>query len=151
METVSRLLARIGILFALCGGTVVFAAGDGPARQGNAAQASAKSGESSRHRPVETVRRTRIRHGGLTVGGGYIHHSGRYPYFGYPYYWGYYDPFFPAFYHPGYFGGFVRGHGTGQLKLNVADKLAEVYAQWRIRRYGGRLEIHLARAGCVQP
>jgi hypothetical protein len=120
-------VSRSGLLFVLGAGAIVFAAGDGPARQGNAAQASAKSGESSRQRPVETVRRTRIRHGGLTVGGGYIHHSGGYPYYGSLYSWGYYDPFFPAFYHPGYFGGFVRGTGMGQLKLNVADKLAEVY------------------------
>lgn len=126
METIARVVLHVGLLFVLWAGAVVFAAGEGPARQGNAAQASAKSADSSRQRPVETVRRTRIRHVGLTVGAGYIHHGG-YPYYGYPYYWGYYDPFFPAFYHPGYFGGFVRGPGMGQLKLNVADKLTEVY------------------------
>lgn len=127
MESPARFVVRFGLLFGLCAGGILFAAGESRAPRGSEAQASAKSGDSSRQRPVETVRRTRLRHGGLTIGGGYIHRSGGYPYYGYPYSWGYYDPFFPAFYHPGYFGGFVRGHGMGQVKLNLADKLAEVY------------------------
>ena len=127
MQTLRTIAVRSGLLFGLCACGIVPAAQQGPARHGSAAQATAKSGESSRQRPVEAVRRTRLRHGGLTVGGGYIHRAGGYPYYGYPYSWGYYDPFFPAFYHPGYFGGYVRGPGMGQVKLNTADKLAEVY------------------------
>ena len=132
MRTTSKLVVRTGLFFGVCAG-VIFAAPPAPAAQrGETLQAAPKSAESAQQRPVETVRRTRFRHGGLTVGGGYIHHSGGYPYYGYPYYgypyyWGYYDPFFPAFYHPGYFTGFVRGPGMGQVKLAVADKLAEVY------------------------
>jgi hypothetical protein len=127
MKTMLRFAVRSGLLLGLCAGGILLAAGEGAAQPAAAVQASAQSGKSPRQAPVETVRRTRIRHGGLTLGGGYIHHAGGFPYFGYPYSWGYYDPFFPAFYHPGYFGGFVRGAGMGQVKLNVADKLAEVY------------------------
>ena len=83
-------------------------------------------------------RGTRVRFGGLSVGAGYSHFSGR-PYFGgpygaWPYGWGSWDPFFypsygwlGGFVNPGYYGGYRQGPDTGQVRLSTAAKEGLVY------------------------
>ena len=64
----------------------------------------------------------RIRLGGVSIGAGYSHFSGRYPY---PWY---YDPilFYPV-YAPGYYNGFAYQPNMGAVKIEGADKNALVY------------------------
>lgn len=71
----------------------------------------------------------RIRLGGIMIGAGYSHYSGRgygyYPYYGHRG-WGFYDPFLYGF-HPGFFGGFGYAPSMGEIKLRSEDKEAWVY------------------------
>lgn len=105
---------RLALCFALLAGAVC--AGDKPAEDKD-------SGNAKSSRP-------RVRLGGIMIGAGYSHFSGR-PFGYYPYYsygfgpYGYlYDPFLYGMYHPGYFSGFGYGAGMGQVKLNSADPTA---------------------------
>lgn len=66
----------------------------------------------------------RVRLGGVTVGAGYSHVSGYYPYFGFPYF---YDPLFFGFVHPGFYGGFAYGPSLGEVRLRTADKDGAVF------------------------
>jgi hypothetical protein len=69
----------------------------------------------------------RIRLGGVSIGAGYSHFSGRYPYWGYYSPW-YYDPFlFYPVYAPGYYNGFAYQPNMGAVKIEGADKNALVY------------------------
>jgi PEGA domain len=80
---------------------------------------------------------TRVKLGGISLGGFYRHYSGfdYYPYY-YPYssalwgvmpypFWPYPD-FSPAFYHPGY-SGFSRSDGMGEIRLLTSEKSAAVF------------------------
>jgi hypothetical protein len=83
-------------------------------------------------------RGTRVRLGGISVGAGYSHFSGR-PYFGgsyglWPYSWGGWDPFFypsygwlGGFVDPGYYRGYRQGPGAGRVKLSTAAADGLVY------------------------
>jgi hypothetical protein len=81
----------------------------------------------------KTNSRPRVRLGGITIGAGYSHFSGRpYPYYaGYPFGWGYpyfYGPFlFTPYAYPGFYTGYGYGPGMGELKLQTADRTAWVY------------------------
>jgi hypothetical protein len=82
--------------------------------------------------------KTRVKLGGVSLGGFYRHYSGfdYYPYY-YPYssaFWGVapysvwpYPDFSPALYHPGYYSGFSRSEGMGEVKLLTSEKTAEVF------------------------
>src|SRR5262245_39649642 len=82
--------------------------------------------------------KTRVKLGGISLGGFYHHHSGfdYYPYY-YPYnsaLWGAmpyplwpYADFSPAFYHPGYYSGFSRSDGMGEARLLTSEKTAAVF------------------------
>jgi hypothetical protein len=69
----------------------------------------------------------------VSIGTFYSHYSGRlhgYPYDSYPYYFYYWDPFWAystPFFAPGYFVGYTRAPGKGELKLNGAPKKADVF------------------------
>ena len=67
----------------------------------------------------------RVRLGGIVVSAGYTHFSGPYyPYYSYPFYdWAWYNPFF----HPGFYDGFSRGPGKGEIRLRTNLDKAEVY------------------------
>jgi hypothetical protein len=79
--------------------------------------------------------RPRVRLGSVTVGGGYTHFGGYYPYYHYPYWsrlhapWGYpfCDPWFASCFHPGYFTGFARRGRMGEVRLRSEEKDAAVY------------------------
>ena len=96
---------------------------------GLAAQEPAKDADDKQAQPATTAARSRprVRFGGFTVGAGYMHTAGRYPYYGaYPGYWGY-DPFFyGTWFHPGYFYGFAYQPAMGQLKVR-ADRDAWIF------------------------
>ena len=82
--------------------------------------------------------KTRVKLGGISLGGFYRHYSGfdYYPYY-YPYssaLWGVmpyplwpYPDFSPAFYHPGYYSGFARSDGMGEVKLLTSEKTAAIF------------------------
>lgn len=99
----------------------------------SAAAALAAGADQSDDKTQQTSSRPRIHFGGLTVGAGYTHFSGRaFPYYaGYPFGWGYpylYDPFlFMPYAYPGFYTGYRYGPGMGELKLQTADKNAWVY------------------------
>jgi hypothetical protein len=75
---------------------------------------------------------TRVKLGGISLGGFYRHYSGfdYYPYY-YPYssaLWGMmpyslwpYPDFSPAFYHPGYYDGFSRSDGMGEVRAYTLE------------------------------
>jgi len=81
---------------------------------------------------------TRVKLGGISLGGFYRHYSGfdYYPYY-YPYssaLWGVmpyslwpYPDFSPAFYHPGYYSGFSRSDGMGEVRLLTSEKTAAIF------------------------
>ncbi|HET8550804.1 MAG TPA: hypothetical protein VFL57_22505, partial [Bryobacteraceae bacterium] len=88
----------------------------------------------------------RIRVGGIAVGGGYSRGWPGYGFYGPPYWgpvwygaaynpwgfgpgWGWYDPFWysPLAVHPGYWTGFGRGEGMGEVKLDTEARAASVY------------------------
>jgi hypothetical protein len=101
-------------------------AGSGPA-YGEDDKKTEKTPEKS---AAEAISKTRVRLGGISVGGFYRHYSNLnyYPYydpfFGPYYWWPYYDLAF-ASYHPGFYNGFARSSGMGEVKLQ-AQKGAEV-------------------------
>jgi hypothetical protein len=64
---------------------------------------------------------TRVRLGGIAVGGGYFYGPGFWPY--YPSYWGPYG----AFYGPGDYGGYAYGPGLGEVRLRVEPAHAQVF------------------------
>lgn len=82
--------------------------------------------------------KTRVKLGGISLGGFYRHYSGfdYYPYY-YPYsyaLWGTppypiwtYPNLSPDFYHPAYYRGFSRSDGMGEVKLLTSEKTAEVF------------------------
>jgi hypothetical protein len=88
--------------------------------------------------PDEVHSKTRVKLGGISLGGFYRHYSGfdYYPYY-YPYnsaFWGVppysvwpYPDFSAALYHPGYYHGFSRSEGMGEVKLLTSEKTAEVF------------------------
>ncbi|MDZ4800274.1 MAG: hypothetical protein SGI92_19115 [Bryobacteraceae bacterium] len=69
----------------------------------------------------------RVRVGGVSGNFGYM--RGGPGYWGSPYGYGFYDPFwyYGSFAHPGYFGSFAQGPGMGEVKLIGAPKDAMVY------------------------
>ena len=82
----------------------------------------------------------KVRLAGVSVGIGYSHFSGGYPFFGYPYGYPYYAwsrPFFgsPFLFDPWYYGPYWGAippaayyqDSSGKVKLNVPDKDASVY------------------------
>jgi hypothetical protein len=75
----------------------------------------------------------RVRLGGIMIGAGYTHFSGRYPYFGYyPGFWSYgpyyYDLFlFSPYIHPGFYNGFAYQPYMGDVKIQAANKAASVF------------------------
>jgi len=83
--------------------------------------------------------KTRVRFGGMSLGGFYRQDSGynTYPYYPYPYspaWWGMspygfwpQPDFSPMLYHSGYYRGFSRVDGMGEVKLLTAEKNAEVF------------------------
>jgi hypothetical protein len=82
----------------------------------------------------EATSKTRVRLGGISVGGFYRHYSNLdyypsyYPAFFGPspyYWWPYYDLAFTS-YHPGFYNGFARSSGMGEVKLQT-QKGAEVF------------------------
>ena len=83
----------------------------------------------------EATSKTHVRLGGISVGGSYRHYSNLnyYPYY-YPaffgpssyYWWPYYDLAF-APYHPGFYNGFARSSGMGEVKLQNTQRGAEVF------------------------
>ncbi|HEV3200637.1 MAG TPA: hypothetical protein VGZ73_22195 [Bryobacteraceae bacterium] len=92
----------------------------------------AKADSQDSHRP-------HVHFGGLTVGAGYSHFSGAYPYG----YWGYspyyrYDPvLWSGFYHPGYYTGFAWQPNMGNVKISAPDKTSLVYLDGAL---AGRLD-----------
>ncbi len=90
----------------------------------------------SENSATELQPKTRVHLGGISIGGLYGRYSGfdYYPYY-YPYgsalwgmppypLWGYPDP---ILYHPGYYSGFSRSSGMGEVKLQAPAKTAEVF------------------------
>jgi len=81
--------------------------------------------------------RVRVHLGGLSVGAGYSHFSGfaplplysRFGGWGYPAYWGFYEPLWwsPFWFPYGSYGGLAPGPRKGQVKLKVEPKTAEVW------------------------
>jgi hypothetical protein len=81
---------------------------------------------------VQVSRPGRVAIGGISVGAGYSHFSG-----GYPYYWPwFYDPLFlpfspygyySSFYYPAWTYGFARQPGMGEIKLRTATEGADVF------------------------
>jgi len=81
--------------------------------------------------------RVSVHPGGFSVGAGYSHFSGFAPLplysrfwgWGYPGYWGFYDPLWwnPFWFPYGSYGGFAPGQRKGQVKLKVEPKTAEVW------------------------
>jgi hypothetical protein len=74
----------------------------------------------------------KVRLAGFSVGAGYSHFSGGYPFFGFPYFGSpYYDPAYSAFWYdpflysvpPAYF----YQDNLGKVKLEAADRNASVY------------------------
>lgn len=99
-----------------------------------AATALAAGADQSDANTQQTSSRPRTRFGGLTIGAGYTHFSGRaFPYYaGYPFGWSFltylYDPFlFMPYAYPGFYTGYRYAPGMGALKLQSADKNAWVY------------------------
>lgn len=84
-----------------------------------------------------------IRFGGFTVGAGYSHFSGGYPYgygleyWGYSPYYGYSPLLGSAFYHPGYFTGFAYQPSMGNVKIQAPDKTSLVFLDGAL---AGRLD-----------
>jgi hypothetical protein len=86
----------------------------------------------------EVHSKTRIKLGGISLGGSYRRYSGfdYYPYY-YPYstaFWGVtpypvwpYADFSPPLYHPSYYRSFSRSDGMGAVKLLTSEKTAEVF------------------------
>jgi hypothetical protein len=87
--------------------------------------------------------RPHIHFGGLSVGAGFSHYSGGYPYGYDPGYWNYspyysYSPvLWSAFYHPGYFTGFAWQPNMGNVKIRAPDKTSLVYLDGAL---AGRLD-----------
>jgi len=102
-----------------------------------AAEEENKANDSSEENASPEVHsKTRVTLGGISLGGFYRHDSG----FGYyPYYFPYnsafwapypvwpYPDFSPGLYHPGYYRGFSRSDGMGEVKLLTSEKTAEVF------------------------
>lgn len=85
---------------------------------------------------VESVRRTRVRLGGISLSAGYSRFAG--PYYGYPFgyfpsYWGPFWPYSSAFYnpysfYPGLYPGFYgSGPDKGEVRLRAEPQTAEVF------------------------
>jgi hypothetical protein len=101
-----------------------------------AAEDEAKAEDSSAENSVPEIQsRTRVYLGGVSAGGFYRRYSGfdYYPYY-YPYssvFWGMLYPAWPypdpILYHPGYYSGFSRSDGMGEVKLQTSEKTAEVF------------------------
>ena len=88
---------------------------------------------------VRVSRPVRVRFGGFTFGAGYSRYSGPWSYYylhPYSYYWPwYYDAFYPSFsgiysplwYHPGWYTGFARQSGMGEVRLHSNLQDADVF------------------------
>ncbi len=84
---------------------------------------------------TKPIRHTHIRLAGISIEAGYTHFSGPfYPYGFLPLGYGWWpaaylwDPWwYGPFVHPGYFDGFARGPGMGEIELRTAARRAEVY------------------------
>lgn len=72
-----------------------------------------------------TAAKPRVRLGGVAVSAGYVHSSGYYPYFGFPYF---YDPLlFSTFFHPGFYTGFAYGPNMGEVRLHTTQQSGAVF------------------------
>jgi hypothetical protein len=130
MLTSKRLTALMAIGLSLCS---VYAGAQTVQTANKKEQVSARSSTAKASHPF------RIRLGGFTFGAGYSRYSGYFPYYSYyPYSfyrpW-YYDPFYPSLYnaysplmiHPGWYAGFARRDGMGEIKLQSSPKDADVF------------------------
>ena len=121
--SVTKLPLALALIFLFAGHCPAFGEDD---------KKTEKTPEKSAH---ETTSKTRVRLGGISAGGFYHHYSNLdyYPYY-YPaflgpspyYWWPYYDVAF-APYHPGFYNGFARSSGMGEVKLQTTQKGAEVF------------------------
>src|SRR5436309_10216894 len=91
----------------------------------------AKPEDSSRPAKADShSSRPRVRLGGVFIGAGYSW-SSRYPYYGYPGFWGYrpylFDPFLFSAFAPGFATGFSYQPNMGEVKIQTSHKTAWVY------------------------
>jgi hypothetical protein len=91
----------------------------------------------------------RVRLGGVIAGAGYAHstgYAGFWPYSSWsrwPGYWysPFYDPWWGGgFFHPGYFTGFGRAPGMGEVRIREAAKDSEVYLDGAYAGTAGKLK-----------
>ncbi len=110
-----------------------------PADAQSGAQSPKKDPAPAKSQTVIISRPARIRFGGFMFSAGYGHYSGRYSYYSYyprSYFWPWYDslyfpsyygPYSPLWYNPGWFTGYSRQPGMGEVKIKTVLPDADVY------------------------